>query len=673
MTNIRDKNRERQRAWRAENPGRLWNDDRRFTGVDGEGGTTVTGSHDYFLLRAGENVLTKTDGALSSWDCLDFLSGLSPRYLYVSYFFDYDVTKICQDLPWEKLRRLVHREERIPTGGELRPAGGTPWPVDVHGGDFQIDYLPRKFFKVRRQVAQGVWSPWIEISDVGTFFQCAFVKTLDRWEIGTDAQREAVAAGKALRGTFDAKDIQDIDRYNLLECRLLAETMERFRETCRRSGYVPRKWQGPGQIAEAVFKARGIPKSRKVPLLNDPAYEGLLRFAANSFYGGRPEITRVGPYFKPAWQYDVNSAYPYAMLFLPCLIHGEWEHGTGYKPGDTAIVYGGFRRKDGTRAYLFGFPVRRGDGSIYYPGQGKGWYWSHEIDAASHQVFTPEESYTYRKRCDCSPFSYIHGLYEMRIRLGKDALGLYLKLALNSQYGKYAQSIGHPAYANPIYASFITSWTRAQIQNMIHRMPSHRAGECGKDVLMICTDAIFTTRPLPGAEDSKELGGISVTPHPEGLLIIQPGLYFTGDGSKPKTRGVPQNAVQEREQEFLTAWQAMCDSGKESDGTVEIPVNVFVGLRQGIHRNRPDLLGTWIEYREDGTANGKRVGFDWRTKREAAFRNPGYGAVLTWPYQGGPDVETVPYSREIGRWRSLMRLDLEDQPDWVPVIGMEDM
>lgn len=671
MTTWTEKNAARKRSWRAANPGLVYSDDRPFTGVDGEGGTIPGTDHAYFLLRAGAEAISSETG-LSSYECLEFLASLPPRPIYVAYFFDYDSTKICQDLGRAKIWRLIHREERIPKRSHWG-GGGRPFPLDVHGGDFQIDYLPRKFFKVRKRLGEKSYGPWITVSDVGTFFQCPFADALDRWDIGTPEQRAAIRKGKEHRNAFDVRELPDIDKYNHLECILLAELMTRFRSACKRSGYVPRQWQGPGLIAEAVFRARGIPKSKNVPMLNDPANERLLEFAANSFYGGRPEITRLGPVRGPVWQLDINGAYPYAMLSVPCLLHGRWRHvqepGKAVLEAPYAIVYGGFQAKPGSRARLFGLPVRRDNGSIYYPGGGNGWYWSMEITAAIHQVFTPREAFVYERQCDCQPFSYIPDLYEMRLRLGKDALGLYLKLVLNSGYGKLAQSIGSPAYANPIWAGYITSHTRTTVQLLIHRMPAHRKGECGRDVLMVATDAIFTTS-RPPLEDTRELGGYTIEEHPNGVHLIQPGLYFRGDGKKPKTRGVPRTAVAERETEFVAAWQKMCRTGKEADGCVDIPVNTFIGLRQALHRNNIDLAGKWIEFREDGTANGKRIGYEWRTKR-AALLPPflGYGAAETYPYPGGPDVVTVPYSREIGAWRDNLRIHFEDQPDWASIIG----
>ena len=673
---LQEKNRLRKQRWREDNPGLLYHDDRPFVGVDGEGGTIVEGSHDYFLLRAGEEAIASPTG-FTSWDCFYFLSGLNPRPIYVAYFFDYDVTMMCRDLEWAKIYRLVHRKLRYPTQSKRAHV----FPVDVHGGEFQIDWLPRKFFKVRRRLGtpdtdgRSLYGPWITVNDVGTFFQCRFTDALERWNVGTGDQRTAIAAGKAHRASFDVRDLPDIGKYNHLECRLLSDLMTDFRTVCRRSGYVPRLWQGPGQIAEAMFRARGIPKRKKIPLLNDPANERLLEFAAGSFYGGRPEVVWLGPVPGPVTQYDINAAYPYAMLHLPCLLHGKWKHhAKGSNPyRGTGIHYGHFTRKGNTTPRLFGFPVRRDDGSIYYPAEGTGWYWSMEIQAASHQVFTPGESFTYTQRCDCEPFGFLRDLYQMRVRLGKEALGLYLKLAMNSLYGKMAQSVGSPQYANPIWASFITSFTRAQVQNMIHLDPEHRRGKCGRNVVMVATDAIFTRVPLP-IPDSRELGAVSITEHPGGVFTVQPGLYFGSTGKPPKTRGVPQSAVAERLPEFIAAWKRMCETGKEEEGVVNVPVDVFIGLRQAVHRRKADLAGTWTEYREGDENPGKRIGFDYRTKR--GFLLPPFpgtsGPAETFPYPGGPDAVTVPYSREIGRWRDELRLPFENQPDWASMLEAPD-
>lgn len=671
-TTFREKERKRKASWRNQNRGIADKDNRPFIGVDGEGGTTTEGSHDYFLLRAGEQVVSSGFKRLTTDQCLTFLcDNVDQSVIPVAFFFDYDVTKICTDLSFEKAWKLLHREERMRT----KSKNTYPFPVDVLNDTFQIEYLPGKMFKVRRNLGDKEYGPWVEISDVGSFFQCAFAVAIETWEIGTPEGREAISIGKAHRNRFDARELPDIDRYNHLECRYLAELMERFRESCRRSGYVPGKWQGPGQIAETMMRVRGIPKRKDIPLFSNPRYRGLIEFANNAFYGGRPEITILGP-AAPVWQYDINSAYPWALLHVPCLVHGSWRHGRTYRRGDLALVYGSFKPKNeaGKKPRLYGLPVRRENGSIYYPGAASGWYWSIEIDAASHQSFTPEEAWTYRRNCDCQPFSFVRDVYALRVRIGKDKLGLVLKLALNSLYGKMAQSIGSPAYANPIWASYITAFCRTQIQNLIHSGTGHRKGVCGSDIIMVATDAVFSTNPLP-VSDSKELGGYSVKELPDGIFIVQPGMYYSGNANiKPKTRGVPRNLMEEKRLDFVKAYREMTQAEwmkgpieKRPWGSVDIPLVTFVGLRLALHRHKRDLAGQWID-------QVKTISFDCTSKRDPGPPTGTGEPLITYPYPGGEDIVTVPYSKEIGRWREELRLEtVYDQPDWVSILTVTDL
>src|SRR6266487_3962473 len=131
---------------------------RPFAGVDGEGGN-VWGRHEYMLLRAGRRVITNPAG-LGWRECLGFLADLPRDAIYVSFFFDYDVTKMLQGLPEQRLRRLLDRDSR-PVG----PDKSTLLAVDVPG--FQIDYLPGKEFRVRRAHEGGGYGKWLIVSDVG--------------------------------------------------------------------------------------------------------------------------------------------------------------------------------------------------------------------------------------------------------------------------------------------------------------------------------------------------------------------------------------------------------------------------------------------------------------------------------------------------------------------------
>jgi DNA polymerase type B, organellar and viral len=659
---------------------------RDFVGVDGEGGDTDDQYHAYFLLSTGDVSLSPSKGnvRLSTRECLAHLADLPADRIYVVYFGDYDVTKILEDLPFHSLDRLMNRNLR------RRKDGHGYFPVDY--GEFEIEYFPRKEFKVRRKD-----SHWITINDVGSFFQCRFTKALDDWDIGTAEQRDAIGAGKDLRGTFQIGEIDDIRRYNLLEIELLQRLMDKFRASCIDVGIVPAKWQGPGQLAEALFRKYAVPASKNVPLLSDPAYAGLMTFARNSFYGGRPELSVIGPVTEPCYQWDINSAYPYAMKYVPCLLHGKWEYEESSeaagiqdrydggveaaKTGEISLCFGSFDMDSGSGEkppLFYGFPFRSKQGTITYPAEGRGWYWSFEIAESVHQRFVTESRWTYTKQCECQPLAFVEDIYAERLRIGKDGPGYILKLALNSLYGKTAQSVGMPKYANPVWASFITAFCRAMIQQFIHS--SDWCGVwCGRDVQMIATDSVCTTSDRTGLSRSTTLGGWSVETHSTGIFFVQPGVYFGSSGKPAKTRGVPRVVMEEMRPEFLAAFERMTESKHFEDGDVRVPQTMFVGIKYALHRKNMKLLGQWISFADPETGvTGKRMSFEWTSKRApypvlSPTKDRPY--LLTFPKDGDVTSETMPYNKDIGGIRQAeeIRSWYTAQPDWADDLTTDEL
>lgn len=645
-----------------------------FVGCDGEGWDLDNGYHAYFMFRIGDEVLRPVGShvRLTTWQCLDFIARQDPNKLYVGYFFDYDVTKMLEDLPWDKLSRLIHRAVRT------HPVTGQLMPVDYMG--FQLEYLPHKEFKVRKWEGER-WSAWVVINDVGTFFQCSFLDAIKTWGIGTPLQHQAIDAGKKARAEFALHELGEIEEYNAMEIELLQALMDRFRESCISAGYIPSRWQGPGVLAETMLRKHGVPKSAHTPLLCEEEYTGLLRFGTSAYYGGRFEVSAVGPVNRVVYQYDINSAYPYAMLHVPCLMHGKWEYGnvplmdldkpTGRVGERYGLVFGSFDAGE-SKTLWYGLPMRSPQGTILFPGCGTGWYWSFEIRASVHQEFTPTQMWIYTRTCECKPLGFVEEIYATRLRMGKEGPGYVLKLGMNSLYGKTVQSIGRPKYANPIWGSFLTAFTRTQIQDFIHGSPYCESGECGKDVVMVATDSVASLIERPEHAESKTLGGWSKEIHAEGIFTVQPGVYFGTSGKRSKTRGVPRAIVDAYETAFREAFDRMVSSGSLSDGDVVLPQKIFVGIRYALHRRNTSLLGQWIEFgRDSGT--GKTVSFDWTTKRVAAPAlkpNSQRSYIQTYPYQGSTSICTVPYSKDIGGLvaREEARMAFEGQPDWTGVM-----
>ena len=673
---------------------------RKFVGVDGEGRNLDNGYHAYFMLRAGDSVIWNRpfDKRLRTRDMLDFISGLDPDCIYVGYFFDYDTAKILEDLPFRTLHRLIHRDLR------KRDKGGF-FPVDWE--DFELEYFPRKELKVRRKGGR-----WVTINDVGPFFQTPFVHAIAQWGIGTPAQREIIGVGKGLRADFASVSNAVIDEYNHLECDLLAELMTDFRNVCIELDCVPRKWQGPGQLAERLMEKHGIPKTAELDIFGDgnaagahrnvcdPVY-GVGAFGRYAYYGGWFETTIVGYTPAPAVQWDINSAYPAALLEVPCLKHGSWQRVTAKRavgPEELSISFGSFETREGKRAVLNGFSVRRKDGSVHRPNAGIGWYWSFEVTAARHQKFTSYDSWVYTTHCDCKPFAFVEELYAERKRLGKTTRGYVIKLMLNSLYGKLVQSIGHPEYSNPVWGSFITAYVRTVIANAIHSLPAclhpNPSIPCGSDVYMVATDAIVTRDYGSGVffDVGAGLGQYSRDDHPHGLFIIQPGVYFDPIGDNEdtvfKTRGVPKRKVIEHRAEFLSAFATLCETGDVTNSEVHLPITLITGIKQAVHRKSMKSLGQVREYVDPDTGQlGRRTTFEWKNKRLPdplpirEFDDNGIPLrIRTLPYHGredrngvdsstGSPVQTVPYSKDIGGLirNEARRAVFEDQPDWIGV------
>lgn len=645
---------------------KLYKPDPEFCGVDGEGGnvpepgTLFEGMspadnppvrHQYLSLRCGAELL-ETGKPLNWWECFDFICDQPLNVIMVAYFFDYDVTMMIRTLPEERVRRLLYRHLRDHGHGV-----NNFLPVDVHapnGMDFQIDYLPHKEFKVRRLGDKH----WHVINDVGQFFQSSFLKSLDKWDIGDSEQRAMIAKGKSMRSDF-AEFTDEIRAYNAWECVLLEQLMTNFRSVCWETGYVPKKWQGPGYLASAMLQRHGVPRRDDIPILKNEQFRALAQAA---YYGGRFETTAAGPIRGRVFQYDINGAYVALLRSLPCLIHGSWRR-VRNRP-DRGLYFGKVRFNHSGRRYLHNLPFRRVDGTIYYPNRATGVYWSCELEAAERAGTEIDfvQGWLYEGHCECRWFDFVDSYYAERVRLGKSAKGYVLKLAGNSIYGKLAQSIGYAPWANPVWAGLITAGCRTMLIDAYSQAPD----EC----FMLATDGLFMGTKLDLPLSSK-LGEWEETVHEDGIFIVQPGIYYTG--AEAKSRGVERGRIGDLRNEFEAAWTATIES--RPDGyRVEVPVDNFITAKQALQRNKWHLAGTWVKDTREITFNwdNKRVwGIATKTDRDVAHRSWPHGFADGFP-------ESTPYKRIIGgnlqvdpaeeRFQDAGAQEaarMAEQPDWV--------
>ena len=299
-----------------------------------------------------------------------------------------------------------------------------------------------------------------------------------------------------------------------------------------------------------------------------------------------------------------------------------------------------------------------------------------------------------RRCCDCRPFAFVPEVYQVRLKHGSSTKGYPLKLGLNSLYGKLAQRCGRGPYHDAVAAGLITAITRASLIEAVGHDP--------EAVIMLATDGVYSTRPLPlSISTTKELGLWEHKVKPD-LFIAQPGIYWSpselkaGGGeagpsdveNKLKSRGVNRSVIGGAAPRFYNAFNELMTLLQQSNGarelmlrerlfpTVPVSIHVFYGCRLALARGKPYLAGTWRdEIRQES--------FEWNTKRDPIRIEIRANNISTFPPAGSPFAESAGYdpaefdrlvaiSAENG---SLEEIDentlLEAMPDFIPFLPHE--
>jgi hypothetical protein len=476
-----------------------------FVGWDGEGFTDKSGKHHYALFGNSEGQRIQGYN-LKPEECLGLLFQAPKDAIHVIYAGTYDVTMIFRDSI--HVHAVTHSQY-------------------VAIGRYRVRFLKGKSLHVKDLVTKESRV----LYDVFTFFGTSFVKACREYltpeecqELGLDRIQEM----KEQRASF-TKITPETVAYMELELRALVRLATVLRERLAQVGIYPSRWHGPGAIASTVLRDQRI-REKMAP------YDDDLREAAEAaYYGGRFEQFKRGTYIGPVYQYDIRSAYPYAMSLLPDLSNLRWQRerksgGIVDRPYALYLVR--------TRHLPDGWtvPHRAKWGTIYFPEFAYGWYWGIELPPGIKYV----EAWI-PLGLDVEAFSFVEEMYNRRARLKSEGKPeqLALKLALNSLYGKLAQSKGanwngkqwqKPTYHELLWAGYITAYTRSMLLQALRL--------AGDSAIAVETDAIFTTKPLD-LELGTGLGKWDCTVY-EGIKYIQSGVSMTLSNGvwSYKTRGI---------------------------------------------------------------------------------------------------------------------------------------
>lgn len=544
---------------------------------------------------------------LSTVDCLDFILSLPQgRHKVFAYAFQYDLTKILSDLDNKSIYKLFHPEERQRPAEQARKG---PFPVLWQG--YTLNLQASKFTVSRGQKRVVIW-------DIFKFFQGKFVSAIRDWKVGNERLWNDMTKMKDQRGEFDKLDKAKVQEYCFTECGCMAGLARRLTEAHISAGLVLKNYYGAGSSAAAMLSVMGIKdKIRPVP-------DELVDIASKAFFGGRFENSIVGTVEGTVWGYDISSAYPYELCFLPCLMHGQWEHSLNRQKLDESNIRQALVRyrlnKDKNDLAWGPFPFREMGGSIVFPSQsGGGWIYRDEYLTGERLFSNVEflESWNYKCECDCQPFSKIPEYYLVRIRIGKEGPGIVIKLGCNSCYGKLAQSVGNAPFNSWLWAGMITSGTRGKLLSMLGLMTDR------SNLYMMATDGIVSRErlvtPIPrdtgtwdafdkGDQVNKPLGGWEEKEIKKGMFFARPGIYFPirpteKELKSVRGRGVGRKAILDNWGNIVDTYNTL-DKAKLTDTIVPISeVSRFCGakgtlskmVRNGeVFYNRAKNYGEWI-------------------------------------------------------------------------------
>jgi hypothetical protein len=660
--------------------------ERIYIGVDTEGETHDNGHHYTTMIaysdKTGEHskVLRAEPGSyLSSRDLLEFVASIPENCTPFSYSFGYDISKIVQDLPNELIYKLVRphtREAYAQAFMGRKPVKWKGFRVNLDNLRFTVGTWPEGGKK--KQVA--VW-------DMIRFCQCPFVAredadgkvgkrgALEMWNIGTQEERDIIRRMKTKRDKFTAEELDEIESYTLLECRKMAELAEAIINAHKnlRTPSIPdglhlKRFDGPGSTVTALFRNWGLVDYFKELKAQFETYAPNLVFAIKcAYFGGRFENSRIG-HVKHGWNKDINSAYPYQICGLPCLLHGRWRKTKSIRHARTAtiaIVQYRLKKHPANCKYWGPLPIRMEDGCICYPeASGGGWIYRDEFFTAFDSGLWPglefAQAWVYERTCVCdNPLRHLAELYQERDRVGKETgEGQVLKLGPNSCYGKMAQTVGEAPFQSWVYAGLITSGCRTQA---LEALIAH---EDPRNLLAIATDGILTLEdvrlpdPKPtGAEKCKKpLGGWD-SDEVHNIFIIRPGMSV---GTKLKTRGVSAKVLAAVADAIMSEW----DTNHNANVSILAPNETrFIGARQGVYfvprtreYRRRDEYGDWYTRPQTITLNPI-------PKRERALKD---GTLIL---RNMAHVRSVPYYKGALDTDGLLspkeQLELEelDQPD----------
>lgn len=385
----------------------------------------------------------------------------------------------------------------------------------THNG-LKIKYIPKKCLTIANKTRHRT----VRIYDAMQFY----ISSLD------DASETYISSNKKYTGIYQDKKFPNhieksemdlIVDYCKLDCKLTANLMnlwvEKFYDSFK---FYPKQYYSVGAIAVTYVKTQ----IDNMPVFKEAPFE-VQEIAYASYFGGHFEIYSRGKHEK-IFHYDINSAYPDAMVHMPDFLNGTWIEIKSYKD------YLKYKDKVGfykihtivNEERVSPFLYRDAENLIRCP---SGEFITHvtsmELDMALQYYdieikFIQGWCFIPANKQNKKFGELVESMYQTRLEQTDPLQKTVYKYLINSLYGKFAQSRPKPrGLFSPICCSYITGYCRAKLLEAIKNNKDH--------VVMLATDGIFSKKPLDvDTSGKKVLGHWEAEYHPLFYLVMA-GIY----------------------------------------------------------------------------------------------------------------------------------------------------
>lgn len=379
-------------------------------------------------------------------EILDYLTQLRFRNSHNFFYnLNYDINSIIKFLPKENIIELAEINK-----------------TKIYG--YSLFYLPKKLFKITYK------SHTYKYYDIAQFFNTSLEKASKKYlNLNKYQDNYLELDGKKLgmSNTYWDENLNMIIDYCINDCKLTYKLALLLNNTIINAiKLYPNSYISKAGITKDYMrKTVNLPDITKIP-------NGALKFAFNSYRGGRFEIVEKGNVGN-CELYDINSAYPYHIKNLLDINKGEWKRVTslnenadyGFYFIDTYTKY----NKISPLSYML--PNK----TLCYPMINCNTYISKD-ELLTYEKYLDYEillGWEFYAKEKVYPFeNYIDSLYKWKQNANKNNFEYDLfKILMNSGYGCFYEKNKRDnrllagKLFNPIYASLITANTRIQLFN----------------------------------------------------------------------------------------------------------------------------------------------------------------------------------------------------------------